>query len=68
MNASGQRLAALTKELRFQWLQTRESWMDSKSAEFDQKYMQELFAAVDRSVAAIEQLDKLTSQIRKDCE
>ncbi len=68
MNASGQRLAALTKELRLQWLQTRESWMDAKSAEFDQKYMQELFASVERSMNAIEQLDKLTSQIRKDCE
>lgn len=68
MNAGGSRLETLTRELRLQWLQTKESWDDAKSREFEQKYLQELFAAVDRSVAVMDELDKLMSKIRKECE
>lgn len=68
MNASGARLEAITRELRLQWLQTKESWNDAKSQEFEQKYLEELFATVDRTVAAIEQLDKVVTKVRKDCE
>ena len=68
MNSSGTRLAALTKELSVEWQHTRESWRDAKSDEFDRKYMQELFSSVDKSLGVIEQLDKLLTRIRKDCE
>ena len=68
MNAGGSRLETLTRELRLQWLQTKEYWDDAKSREFEQKYLQELFAAVDRSVAVMDELDKVVSKIRKDCE
>jgi len=68
MNASGARLEAITRGLRLQWLQTKDSWDDAKSREFEQKYLQELFAAVDRSVAVIDELDMLITKIRKDCE
>jgi hypothetical protein len=51
-----------------QWQQTKESWRDEKSAEFEQKYLSELVAAVDKSVTVIEQLDKLIEKIKKDCE
>ncbi len=68
MNASGARLEALTRELRLQWLQTKEHWDDAKSREFEQLYLQELFASVDRSVGVIDELDKLIAKIRKDCE
>ncbi len=68
MNASGTRLEALTRELRLQWQQTRQYWDDSKSSEFEQKYLQELFAGVDRTVTVIEQLDKILSRIKRDCE
>jgi len=68
MNGSGSRLEAITKELRLQWQQTKDYWDDAKSREFEQKYLQELFAGVDRSVSVIEQLDKLVTKIRKDCE
>ena len=68
MNASGTRLEALTRELRLQWQQTRQYWDDNKSREFEQKYLQELFAGVDRTVTVIEQLDKLLARIKRDCE
>jgi hypothetical protein len=68
MKASGSRLAGLTKELRAQWQDTKNYWKDAKSAEFEQKYMEELLASVDRAVTVIDQLDKLITKIRTDCE
>jgi hypothetical protein len=68
MNASGSRLSALTKELWVQWLQTRETWADSKGLEFEHKYLQELNATVDKTVGVIEDLDKLLIRIKQDCE
>jgi hypothetical protein len=68
MKASGSRLSGLTKELRAQWADTKNYWKDAKSLEFEHKYMEELFASVDRAVTVIDQLDKLVTKIRKDCE
>lgn len=68
MNPSRARLEALTKELRLQWQQTKEYWSDAKSREFEQNFLQELFVTVERSAAAIDQLDKLITKIKKDCE
>jgi thymidylate synthase len=68
MNANGTRLSAITKELWNQWLQTREYWQDAKSEEFQRRYLEELVASVDKAVTVVEQLDKLVSKIRKDCE
>lgn len=68
MNANGSRLEAITRELWVQWQQTRQSWADDKSREFEQKYLQELVQSVEKSVAVIEQLDKLIARIKRDCE
>ena len=68
MNASGTRLGAITKELWGQWQETKEYWKDSKSNEFEHKFLEELVASVDKTVMVIEELDKLMSKIKKDCE
>jgi len=68
VKTSSARLAGLTKELRAQWLDTKSYWKDDKCLEFERKYMEELFASVDRAVTVIEQLDKLLTKIRTDCE
>lgn len=68
MSASGSRLEAVTKQLRVDWQQTKNYWADAKSLEFEQKYLQELFATVDKSVAVIDLLDKLIGKVKKDCE
>ena len=68
MNASRARLEALAKELKLQWQQTKEHWVDAKSREFEQTFLQELFITVERSASAIESLDKLITRIKKDCE
>ena len=68
MSAYGGRIAALTKDLWGRWQQTRESWSDAQSLEFERHYLQELNVSVDKTVAVIEQLDKLLARIKKDCE
>ena len=68
MKASGSRLVGLTMELRTQWQDTKLYWKDAKSLEFERRFMEELLASVDRTVTVIDQLDKLVSKIRKDCE
>jgi uncharacterized protein YeaO (DUF488 family) len=68
MKASGNRLSGITKELRAQWQDTKNYWKDAKCQEFERRYMEELLASVDRTVTVIEQLDKLITKIRKDCE
>ena len=68
MKGSSARLAGLTKELRNQWEDTKSYWDDDKSREFEKRFMEELLASVDRTNTVIEQLDKLVTKIRKDCE
>jgi hypothetical protein len=68
MNSNASRLFAITKELARQWEQTKEYWQDSKSREFERKYLEDLLASVDKTVTVIESLDKLVMKIKKDCE
>jgi hypothetical protein len=68
MKASGNRLIAITRELWGQWQQTKAYWKDAKCAEFERKYMEELLASVERAATVMEQLDKLITKVRKDCE
>ena len=68
MNANATRLSAVTKELRVQWQQTKQYWTDAKSQEFEQKYLQELFTTVDKTANVIEQLNKVLTKIKRDCE
>jgi chemotaxis signal transduction protein len=68
MNVHGSRLSAITKELWLQWQQTREYWQDAKSEEFERKYLEELVSSADKTVTVIEELDKLISKIKSDCE
>ena len=68
LSASKSRLAAISKELSLRWVETKHSWHDSKSAEFQQRYMDELLARVDKTVTVIEKLDQVLSKVRSDCE
>ena len=68
MRGNGLKLAAVTKELSYQWQQTKESWNDAKSQEFQHQYIEELLSNIDRAVAVIDELDKLVGKIRSDCE
>ena len=68
MNANATRLSGATKELWLHWQQTKSFWRDTKSQEFEQQYLSELVLSVDKTVAVVEQLDKLVGKIRNDCE
>ena len=68
MSSSKTRLAAITKQLSVNWEQTKESWKDLKSQEFERAYMTELLAGVDQAVTVIDQLDKLIAKVKDDCQ
>lgn len=62
------RLASLTQGLRRDWDETKRQWHDERSREFEQRYLAELFAAVERAAAAMESLDQLIEKVRSECE
>lgn len=62
------RLAALTRDLAQGWGETRTSWRDAKADEFERTYLKDLLAHMDRTVAALEQLDVVLGRARRDCE
>lgn len=68
VSASKARLTGLTKDLLARWEHTKDHWRDAKSEEFERKYIVELVSGVDRAVNVIDQLDKLVSKVRSDCE
>ena len=68
LNSTKARLAGLTREVELRWDETRQFWKDSKGDEFEHRFMAELSAEVASAVAAIENLDKLISKARSDCE
>ena len=62
------RLTSAAKQLALQWQETTNYWRDEKSAEFERKYLQELFIGVDKAVAVMDKLDELLKKVRSDCE
>lgn len=70
MNLSGNkgRLVGLTREILLRWADTKESWRDARSEEFDRRFMAELDASVNRSVLILDKLDELLRKVRNDCE
>jgi hypothetical protein len=68
LSGSKNRLVAITKELSNRWDETKNYWRDAKSQEFEQRYMSELFANVDKTVTVMEKLNELLTKVRNDCE
>ncbi len=70
MSSSGSkgRLLGAAKELRLKWEETKNYWRDERSRDFDRKYMQELFAGMDKTITVTEKLDELLKKVHNDCE
>lgn len=68
LSANRTRLAMTTRELSAKWNETKEHWKDAKSAEFEHKFLDELFDSVETAAGVMEQLDKILNRIRTDCE
>ena len=68
ISSNGKMLVADTKELTLRWSETKNSWHDAKSQEFEERYLNELLAAIDRTVPIFDDLAKVIAQVRSDCE
>jgi hypothetical protein len=66
--ANGKALVSLTKELSLRWDETKVSWQDAKSQEFEHKYLVDLMASVERAVAIFDDLAKVIAKVRNECE
>jgi len=67
MTGSNNRLMGLTKELRAEWEQTKQFWHDAKSAEFEQRFLDELFDAVNQTMTNIDSLERILAKIHDEC-
>ena len=68
VRAAGNVLAAATKQLWRSWDNVRQEWRDAKAEEFEQKYLVELQATVDRAGIVLNQIEKTLSQAQEECE
>lgn len=65
---SGANLVQAAKDLAFEWRETKASWHDVKSQEFERHYLEKLPAHVTRAMTVIEEIDALLRKVRSDCE
>jgi hypothetical protein len=66
--ASAALLAQAAKDLSHNWEQTKSSWQDVKSAEFEAKYLDVLPPQVTQAMTVMAEIDVLLRKIRSDCE
>ena len=68
VSANGKTLVALTKQLAAGWDETKIFWSDAKSDEFEKRFLSELNTTVERVAPVFDDLDKVLSRVRSDCE
>ena len=68
ISANGRALAIATKDLLLRWEETKQFWQDAKAADFEQEYLTQLQTAVDCATPVFEELDKLVTRVRSECE
>jgi len=68
ISASGKVLATATTKLSREWTETRSHWRDSKSDDFERKYLVELQTKVDQAGMVLEKLEQIVKQVRAECE
>ena len=68
ISSNGKLVAAATKDLSVRWSETTDAWKDTKAREFEKRYMAELISSVERAVPVFDDLEKLVSRVRSDCE
>jgi hypothetical protein len=61
-------LAQALKDLSLEWAQTKETWRDVKSDEFERHYLDPLPHEVTRAISVIEEVDALLRKVKHDCE
>ena len=68
VRAAGNVMAASTKQLWRSWDNARHEWRDAKADDFEHKYLVELQATVDRAGIVLNQIEKILSQAKEECE
>lgn len=66
--AAAANLGQATKDLAIAWQQTKASWRDVKSVEFESKFLDPLPGYIARASTALEELDALLRKVKADCE
>ena len=56
------------KELRFKWARARSEWDDAASRRFEAEVLQPLEPAIVAALKAMEHVNELMTQARRDCE
>lgn len=65
---SAVQLVQAMKQLSVKWEQTRVSWHDVKSAEFEEKFLTELPQHIQRAADAMGEIEDILRKARSDCE
>jgi hypothetical protein len=68
VSANGKLVVALTKQISVAWAETRSHWRDAKSDEFEKRFLSDLVSSVDRAAPVFDQLDRVLSRVRSECE
>ena len=68
VSANGKMVVALTKQLSVAWEETKNYWQDSKSEEFEKRFLSELISTVDRAAPVFDQLERVLDKVRSECE
>ncbi|MHC4128868.1 MAG: hypothetical protein ACYTE6_08030 [Planctomycetota bacterium] len=61
------RLQGTLKELRARWDEARAKWDDPMSREFEKRYLAPLEPSVRSAMSAMEKMDGILAQARRDC-
>ncbi|MBJ05853.1 MAG: hypothetical protein CMO40_01875 [Verrucomicrobiaceae bacterium] len=66
--ASAVKLTKSTKTLLQSWDQVKNYWQDSRQREFEREYIETLPDDISAAIRVIEELDKIITKARRDCE
>ena len=66
--ASAVKLNRATKQFLTAWDQVKGSWRDAKGREFEKRYIATLSDDISAAVRVIEEIDKILTKARNDCE
>ena len=68
IRGSASNLVQANKELTLQWDRAKSYWRDTKSEQFAETWLKPLPDHIARARYAMEELGKLLSKVRSDCE
>ena len=68
LRVSASNLTLAVKALSVEWQQTKNTWFDVKSQEFEAAYLEELPRLMARAGTVIEELEIVLRKVKSDCE